>query len=478
MYQSINKMVAQYCKKHHLLEHGDKIIVGVSGGADSVCLLFLLLSMQKDYDLKLHVVHVNHGIREDAKEDAAYVERLCSIYGLPFHLYEKNIAQIAKERACGEEEAGRMVRYEAFYEVMKEEKCDKIAVAHNSNDRAETMLFHLFRGTGLAGLASIRPKRNDIIRPILCLGRNQIEEYLKENRIEYRHDSTNDTDEYTRNKIRHNILPYAQSHITYGCVANMHRTADILAETEDYLVWQTENAISRCLKRRTAITTNEGSYRLDVQSFLKEHSLIQKRLVFSLLKALTPQNKDISYIHVEDTLSLFHIEGNRSISLPYGITGSRQYDSVLLENKSQEDTWKRNPAAIRKEILAREEIRIQIDKNRYLFLNLFPYPAGSPVSQIAPQSSTTKYFDYDKIEDTLTIRTRKEGDYISIRSGGTIHHKKLKDYMIEEKIPKQNRERVPLLAAGEHILWALGYRISEYYKVKDTTKTVLQETIE
>ena len=202
--------------EHHMLTPGDRVVAGVSGGADSVCLLFVLLKIREEIPFSLHGVHVNHGIRKEAGEDAAYVEQLCSQFGLPFILVKENVRERAAAEKRSEEEMGRLVRYQAFESVMKSVGANKIAVAHNSNDQAETMLFHLFRGSGLSGLCGIRPVRDHIIRPILCLERKEIEQYLEERKIAYCKDATNEEDDYTRNRIRHHILPYAEQEIVTG----------------------------------------------------------------------------------------------------------------------------------------------------------------------------------------------------------------------------------------------------------------------
>ena len=206
----IEEKVFSYIREHHMLKPGDRVVAGISGGADSVCLLFVLLEWAKVCPLELAVVHVNHGIRKEAGEDAAYVKSLCEAHCLPFYLLEKDVRERAEQEKCSEEEAGRKTRYEAFEAVAKEIGADYIAVAHNSNDRSETMLFHLFRGSGIKGLGSIQPVRDNIIRPILCLERKEIEAYLEDRGITYCQDATNATDDYTRNRIRHHILPYAE----------------------------------------------------------------------------------------------------------------------------------------------------------------------------------------------------------------------------------------------------------------------------
>ena len=200
--------VIEYVKKHEMLKTGDKIIVGVSGGADSVCLLFLLKNLRPKWQLSLEVVHIEHGIRgKESLEDADFVEKLCREWEVPFYLFRRDIPLLSKEWRCSQEEAGRRARYEAFEEVRVKTGADKIAVAHNQDDRAETILFHLARGSALRGLCGIFPVRDHIIRPLLCLKRTEIEEILINAGLSWRTDATNQEEIYTRNKIRLQILP-------------------------------------------------------------------------------------------------------------------------------------------------------------------------------------------------------------------------------------------------------------------------------
>ncbi len=472
MQKALEQKVRNYCESHHMLSKNDAVVLGVSGGADSVCLLFMMLMLQKELDLKLHVVHVNHRIRTEAAEDAAYVKRLCDTHQIPFYLYEEDVPELAKKWGCGEEEAGRKVRYHAFSEICKLQNCQKIAVAHNANDRAETMLFHLFRGTGLTGLAGIAPVREQIIRPLLCLERAEIEAYLKAKQITYQHDCTNDLDEYTRNKIRHNILAYAEKEIVQGAVANMSRSADILAETENYIEEQVKKALIACVD---VSKLEDMQYVLSIEPFLQEHVLIQKRLLLYLLKELSPTHKDIAAIHVEDILTLFTREGNRKISLPYGMCGYRQYEKVVLERPTELVASKQwEPIPIELETLTEKELCIPLGRGRRVYLKLLYGEKEAIISEEIPQNQYTKWFDYDKIKECLMLRTRSTGDFLCIRGQETLQHKKLKDYMVTEKVPKKRREEPPLLTEGSHVLWVIGYRISEYYKVDASTKTILQ----
>lgn len=445
-----------------MLEAGDRIVAGISGGADSVCLLFLLLEWAKRTPLEIGVVHVNHGIRQSAQEDAAYVEGLCQEHGLKFHLIEADVPAIAQAEKLSLEEAGRKARYEAFERIAAVAEA-KIAVAHNSNDRSETMLFHLFRGSGVKGLASIRPVRDSVIRPILCLERREIEAYLEARGIAWCEDVTNASDDYTRNRIRNHILPYAEQYIVQGCVSHMSQAAELLAEAEDYLEQQTREAMERCICREKEAGnrpfsaergTSGKTCTLFTAELLALHPLLQKRVLHGVVKDLSPQHRDISHRHITDLLDLFTGEGNRSVSLPFCIRAWREYDRVIVG------------------IVDRGQ---KADRRENIEFTVFP---AEEFREKLPQNEYTKCFDYGKIKKSLAFRSRQQGDYLTLSDGsGGLMHKSLKDYMIDRKIPKAWRDQIPVLAEGSHVLWLVGWRISEYYKVTGDTKQILQVQI-
>lgn len=477
--------VFSFMEKHGMIRPGDKLILGVSGGADSVCLLFLLLEYRKKVPFEMMVIHVNHGIRENAaEEDAAWVEALCREKGLTFKLESVDVRELAVREKCSEEDAGRRLRYRVFRKAAEEFGGTKIAVAHNADDRAETMLLHLFRGSGLKGLRGIEPVREDmipaktaftpdkaahspeissgvinsraeIIRPVLCLERREIEEYLRERQIPWRTDATNGEDEYTRNRIRHHLLPWAEQEISGRVVSHMCSTADILSETEDYLRQQTCKALEDCTVRVSEHCGEEAE--INVDRFLAYHPAIQKRMILSLAEELSPTGKDISAVHVEDILNLIEKEGNRSVNLPFGICFRRRYGKVAAGRL----------AAGQSEPQPEELPELEITK---LFVTEI-----SPDRKEVPENQYTKWFDCDKIKESPVLRFRQTGDYLTLSDGrGNIIHKSLKEYMIGEKIPREMRDRIPVLAEGSHVLWLIGYRSSEYYKVDRNTKHVLQ----
>lgn len=473
-----------------MLQPGDRVVVGVSGGADSVCLLFVLLEYAKRVPLSLAAAHVNHGIRKEAAADARYVEELCRKHGIPFYLTETDVRRRAAEEKCSEEEAGRAARYEAFSQAAADFRAGKIAVAHNSNDRSETMLFHLFRGSGIKGLSSIQPVRENIIRPILCLERNEIEQYLELQNIPYCHDATNEKDDYTRNKIRHHILPYAEEELVTGCVGHMAQAADLLLQVEDYLERQTLKAMEACVEplegteEKQPQTAGSSCIILKIKAFRQQHLVIQERILLSAIKSLTPSGRDIAAVHVKALLGLFEGGSGRSLSLPFGILARREYEQVILEKaktdkgQTHEDGQSEDSqgedslnVTVNPDLLGEEPYLLPLDEASYLTFTVFPYEKGKQV----PKNECTKWFDYDKILKPLVVRSRRQGDFLSIKNkDGTLGHKSLKEYMITEKIPRVRRELIPVLAEEGHVLWLVGFRISEYYKINEHTKHILQ----
>ncbi len=496
----LNK-VYEFVEKHHMLQAGDKIVTGVSGGADSVCLFLVLCKLQERIPFTLKVVHVNHMIREDATHDEEFVRALCEKRGVPFYPVRRDVAALGKEWGISTEEAGRQVRYRAFEEACREGAyvgeagisggvknpgeagilddtrsqhgpAVKIAVAHHKDDRAETMLFHLFRGTGMKGLGSIRPvqKREgkpEIIRPLMCLEREEIEAYLKVEGMDWCEDSTNEEDAYTRNRIRHHILPYAREEISKSAVNNMNRTANLLSEAQDFIEKEAKKAYKVCAQsgEEAGFVTNI----FNIQKFLQYHTYLQKEMVLLALEELTPARKDITERHVEDILELAQKPGNREICLPYELVVRREYDKLIFSFAKKSDMEEGfycvtiAPAA-----LDENETEVPLPDGRSL---VFTRIHSKKIGNI-PQNRYTKWFDCDKINGYLEIRTRKRGDYLMINDAGST--KSLQDYMVNEKIPRQQREKMPLLACGSHILWVMDYRISSYYKIEMNTNHILQ----
>ena len=257
----LEQKILEFVTKYGLIEEGDKIVLGVSGGPDSICMLDIVdkISQEKLIDFEIVVAHINHGLRENAILDEKFVEEFCKEKEIPFFVKHSNIQEIAKEEKKGLEETGREVRYKFFDEIMKKTVSNKIAIAHNLNDKIETIMMNLLRGSGLKGLIGIEEKNGKYIRPLIETAREDIEKYLKENKIEARHDESNDENIYTRNKIRNIVIPYIQKEFNPNIIETINRLSDIVKEEEQYLQNETEKVYRQICIQESNLT-NDYSY--------------------------------------------------------------------------------------------------------------------------------------------------------------------------------------------------------------------------
>ncbi|MGN0399578.1 MAG: tRNA lysidine(34) synthetase TilS [Blautia sp.] len=437
----MEKQVFSYIERYNMIETGDRVIVGVSGGADSVCLLFLLREYKKIKDFALEAVHVNHQIRqEEAKRDERFVKELCRSIQVPCTIYSYPVPKIAGEKHMTEEEAGRIMRQQAFRTCMLQGKQGKTALAHHRDDLAETMIHNLVRGSGISGMAGIRPvteiNQLCVIRPLLETGKETMKAWLRNRQISWVEDSTNEELSYTRNRIRHKIIPELTG-INPNAVAHMAGAAETFLLAEEYIGSQADMLYNRYVEREeNAMEIKRGLF--------DEHRLLQAYVIQKVLEELSGQKKDITKIHIEAVKKLAAGRTGSRVSLAYGITAWQNYGNVRLAK------GRLVPKGVREleiEIFSRENQ--QIREKKY-----------------------TKWFDYDKIKETLCVRQRKTGDFLTVTQEGG--KKKLKDYFIDCKIPREERDSITLLADGSHILWVVGYRISEYYKVSTGTKRVIR----
>ena len=341
------KRVTDYVNENNLISEGDKIVVGVSGGADSVCLLHILVEISRQISIELVVTHVHHGIRgEAADRDEAFVRDLTERLGLKFYSYHYDIPRIAREEGMSEEEAGRELRYRTFLEICSTHGCNKIAIAHNRNDNAETILFHLFRGSSLRGLSGIPSQREavweagtttiTIIRPILFALREEIEAYLSQNKFEYRNDASNFMEYYSRNKLRHQVLPYVAREINAEAVTHITEAAEELREASDFIGRQVAARFEELVRFQSM--DGASYYEFDSIAMSQEDIVIQKGILMKILEGLTGSRKDMSRTHVLKLLELLEKQVGKQISLPNNIRAKRSYHTVRVLRQSEE--WK------------------------------------------------------------------------------------------------------------------------------------------
>ena len=467
-----------------LVKQGDHVVIGVSGGADSVCLLMCFLEIRKKLGISLTAVHINHGIRgEEADADEAFVLALCSQHGVPCKVFKADIPALAAEWKISIEEAGRAYRYAKFYEVCDEIKiqrtpitldsCVLIAVAHHMDDQAETVLHNMLRGSSLKGLGGMTYKNDRIIRPLLDMRRSEIERYLASIGQEYRTDSTNASTDYTRNKIRSQLIPYMESEINTGAVKHLAALALDAQEADEYISEQAEAFLEECkmaeaLDGAAALGTGSIfiaplSYKIPADKLAALSPALAKKAVFIAISRVARQAKDITAAHVGSVLRLCNMQVDSRVDLPYEVKAERTYEDILIYKAlSQEDYEKAWRIASKWALVALN--------NALKNANIFDYNG-----QEIPQKQYTKWFDYDKIKGKLFWRHRGEADFIALAGVG---NKSINRYMIDEKIPKAARDALPLLTDGDHVLWILGHRISEDYKVTPQTKKIIEISTE
>ena len=455
--------VLNYIKENKMIKAGETVVVGVSGGADSVCLLHMLSKHREMLDIKLVVVHIHHGIRgESADRDAAFVEDMCKKEGVPFFLYKYKVPELAKEKGMSEEEAGRYARYEAFNKCLADNSADssgKIAVAHNKDDLAETMLFNLIRGAGVKGLKGITPVRDNVIRPVLCLERCEIEEYIKANDLTYIVDETNLTEEYTRNKIRLSIMPQIKESINEQVVSHMEVTASNLALIDDYMESQCEIEMSRMVRQK-----GNGLF-MEAAGVNGLHKAMQGYLVKKCIYQVAGKAKDIASVHINSVLRLFGMNVGKKVNLPYEMIAVKEYDGVYIYISKEDNNSER-----------KEMYAVDIDGLGKYFYNDGNVEATLHIEEdiytdsLFIENEYTKWIQCDIMKFDLQLRTRRLGDYIIVDDKGS--KKKLKDFFIDKKIPKEERDNILLLANGDEIIWIVGYRLNYRYRVSDEHSTI------
>lgn len=449
--QAMEQKIKAFICKHQMISPGCHIIAGVSGGADSMCLLLVLLKLRQELGYEVSVLHVEHGIRGEASlRDAEFVRHFCARQSIECHIHHCSVPEFARVHRMSEEEAGRHLRYAAFLEQKKAWAnaggTIKIAVAHHLGDNAETMLFHLARGTGIRGLAAIAPVNGDLIRPLLGIRRSEIEAYLAACGQPYCEDATNGLDRYSRNKLRHQALPVLHE-VNSRAAEHMYEASSQLREICGYLEMQAQQACQRC-----CTLTGHGA-QIQKEPFLQEHPVIQKQLLHWLLCTLAGSGKDLAGVHIDSVMALMGKQNGRQAQLPYGIRAVRVYEGVRIEKEETEQTTDGT------------------GKNRFTFRII--EANSDQMSQIS-KKKYTKCFDYDKIKNGFCVRNRQSGDYLVVDADGS--RQKLKKYLVNEKVPAKERDRLLLLADGAHIMWVVGYRISSYYKVGKHTRKILEVT--
>lgn len=440
---------------HNLIENKDHIIVGVSGGADSISLLHFLKDISGELELSLTAVHINHGVRqEEAIRDLKFVQNFCKEISIPLEIFNFDIPKEAKKLSISEEEAGRLFRYKAFNEVLEKNNAQKIAVAHNKDDNAETLLLNLFRGAGLKGLCGISFKRENIIRPLLDCSRAKIENYCLENNLNYVTDSTNNLEIYTRNKIRLNVIPYLSENFNKNIISALSNTANTLKEEEAFL-----DKIAKKHLEEITIEKNSSFWIINI-NLLKNLDVVLIKRIFRIICLNFNKNlNNISSKHINMLLNLLDKQSGKSVNLPNNISFKKEHNTFFVTNLNFSTNNYNYQLPLDKKIYIKE-------LNKYIYLT-----KKCINSENLSKKVYTIPLNYDIMKDILLLRNRINGDKIFLK--GIKNYKKLKDLFIDLKVPAHKRNSIPIITHNDEIVAVLGYVVSDIFKPNEKTKNII-----
>lgn len=459
---SIDKIKA-VVKDNELIKDGDRVVVGVSGGADSVCLLLVLKEIMPPECIT--AVHINHGIRgEEAARDEDFVLKLCKRLEIRLEIRRLDVPLFARDNKISEEEAGRILRYRVFEEIRLLYKADKIAVAHNLNDVAETFIMNLSRGSGITGLTGIRLRSGVLIRPLIKTSRAEIEKIAACFGESFITDSTNNSLIYTRNRIRKRVIPELEE-VNERAVIHINDACERLEKIEGYIIKEAAKAYkSYVTKSKDIFISNE--------ILVLDEVIIEEVLHKALLEA-AGRARDIGSVHISYLLELFNKQVGRTIDLPYQVRAYRDYKGIRLKGSANKSESGESIQVLPELLLHTEDVEgistvvSEEDNIRLTFED------GS-IKNLS-QNSCIRWFDYDKIAGNVMVRFKEEGDYLVISPEGD--KKKLKKYFTDSKIPSDKRGEIPLVASGNEVLWVVGYRTGEGARITSSTKKLLKMEI-
>lgn len=422
---AMNKTVLNTIKTHKLISKGDRVLLALSGGSDSVCLLYVLNELKSVLGFELFACHLNHDIREEADSDMAFVKELCENLNVQCFFKKTDIKSVAKSEKISEELAGRNARYAFFDELSEEHNINLIATAHNKNDSAETILMHMVRGAGTDGLSGITYKRGNIIRPLLDAEKKEIEEFCKKNGYKFVTDKTNAETIYTRNKIRLELLPKICAEYNPAFIDVVTKNAKSIRSDAEFLDIEAEKAYN-------IIKTSTGIRIAEIQ---KLHPSIARRVIIKSIKEYLKTEQNIQSVYVESILRLVEKgKSGSSVNIGENIRCVIESGNLIYKKSTESET--------------EYFYNLRLGEKKYI------KEAGVSITLTEWNGVGEKFF-FDS-PDHISVRNRRKGD-IFYPSGMT-GRKKLSDFFTDCKIPLSQRAVIPIITCGDDIVWIVGKR--------------------
>lgn len=468
----IIERVENFAREYDLFKAHDKLLIACSGGPDSMALVDIFQKLSVKYKLEIIVAHAEHGIRKESSlNDAWYVKNYCEQKNIPFFMEHLNVLEHLKIEKLSVETLARKLRYQFLRKIAKAQNATKIVTAHHLNDQAETVLQHLLRGAGTAGLSGMKAKNEDIIRPFLCLYREEIEAYCLAENINPCLDETNNCLDYERNRIRLDLIPRLKAY-NPKVVTAICNSAKIIAQENDFINYYVKN-----FYRDKVIVDidNQGrkSIKIDIKVLKQEHKAIRNALYRYTIKEFKRNLENISFIHI-DKIDKFLYNGHTGLilQLPKNLQVKINYDRLTFSEKEilpiENSEEKEQNISIKIDLgllLTKKEIKL-------------PYEQSLIIDKICGQDEVMQLFgrehcfvDMDKIKGDLFIRKRQNGDRITPK--GMTGSKKVKDILIDRKIPAEDRDKIPLVCDEKGIIWIAGIQQDNNYLVNKNSKHIL-----
>jgi tRNA(Ile)-lysidine synthase len=465
--KSLLERVKDNIDRYGLIPSGGHVIAGLSGGADSVFLLHALHSLNSILSFKITAVHVNHMLRgRESDEDQGFCEALCAELGVPLRVFSEDIAARAEALRISQEEAGREARYGLFNKVLKEVGADAIAVAHNLEDRAETVMMNILRGCGLEGLSGMDYKNGVIVRPLLDISRGDIEAYLEEKGQSYRIDSSNYTNAYFRNRIRNQLFPFIRDNLGTDPVQSLLRLSHLAGEDQGFL----EETARQVFGQYVNMPHPQELF-IDRDCLNGMNKAVSSRIIRLSWEKLKGDKRNLESIHVNQILKLSRTGGpHGTISLPGGFTAWVDYKKLHMGVKCEEEA----PKDYAYELQIPGITEAHVAGGRMIAELLDEKDIKTEEIREIKENSSFQLFDYLKLDCGINIRNRRAGDrFFPCGSPGK---KKLKEYLIDTKVPLEKRNVMPLVARDQEILWVIGMRTSQKIKPDSRTRQYVKLT--
>lgn len=449
-----------FIDEENLINNHDHILIAVSGGIDSVVLLDLLFRLRESHCLKLQLLHLNHGLRgKEADDDEKFVISLARKMNLPVITKKVHVSEYSLSNKVSEEEAARILRFRFFEETINSIGANSLALGHHANDQVETVLDHFLRGSGMNGLSGMKARRGKYIRPLLFATRREIETYASTHSLDFKIDSTNALLKYRRNNIRHKLIPLLEEEFNPGIAGVIMRTSKIMSETEAFLADQAEAAYHHCL-----IDVKKNKIILEIKPFLTYFTIIQKYVLFHAFDQLCINRQVLSSEKLERLITLIKgsISGKMEVLRPEVQVAIDHGFLVINKGKTKKI-----------EICVNVGTKFQLPVSDLIFSSDI-----IKINDVPEKFSTNKkieFIDFDKIGGLLKIRNFRRGDkFFPLNLSG---EKKVSDFFTDLKVPLHLRKEIPFLICDSGIIWILGYRIDDRFKITNSTKNVLRVQI-